>query len=79
VSRVGAGGIGSPTYVGPEGHVLQIAGQQETVLTEVTDLDNVPKVREYGNPGLYQVWKDLKNFRRGFPIYEEGIQKGGGI
>lgn len=35
VSGVEAGGIGSSIFVGPEGHGLQIAGQRQTVLTEV--------------------------------------------
>lgn len=76
VNGVGAGGIGSSIFVDPEGHVLQIAGQRETILTEVIDLDNVRRVREYGTLGLSQLWKDLRNFQRGFPIYREGIQKG---
>lgn len=76
VNGVGAGGIGSSIFVDPEGHILQVAGQRETILTEVIDLDTVQRVREYGTLGLSQLWKDLANFPQAFPIYQQGIPKG---
>jgi predicted amidohydrolase len=76
INGVGGGGIGRSIFVDPEGHVLQTAGERETILTEVIDLDAVRRVREYGILGLSQLWKDLRNFQRKFPIYEQGIGKG---
>ncbi len=60
----------------PEGHVLQLAGERETILTEVIDLDLVHRVREYGTLGLSQLWKDLRSFRKKFPIYQQGVHRG---
>ncbi len=76
VNGVGAGGVGNSIFVDPEGRVLQIAGQRETILTEVIDLDLVQRVREYGTLGLSQLWKDLGNFKGDLPIYQKGIRKG---
>jgi formamidase len=68
--------VGKSIFVDPEGHVLQIAGERETILTELIDLDTVRRVREYGTLGLSHLWKDLKNYRGRFPIYKRGIEKG---
>jgi len=76
VNGVGAGGVGKSIFVDPEGHVLQVAGERETILTEVIDLDLVHRVREYGTLGLSQLWKDLRSFRNRFPIYQQGIHSG---
>ena len=75
VNGVGAGGVGKSIFVDPEGHVLQIAGERETILTEVIDLDAVQRVREYGTLGLSQLWKDLRSFRKKFPIYQQGVHR----
>lgn len=76
VNGVGAGGVGKSIFVDPEGHVLQVAGERETILTEVIDLDQVQRVREYGTLGLSQLWKDLRDFGHPFPIYQKGIRNG---
>lgn len=76
VNGVGAGGVGKSIFVDPEGHVLQVAGERETILTEVIDLGLVHRVREYGTLGLSQLWKDLGNFRKKFPIYQQGVHRG---
>jgi predicted amidohydrolase len=76
VNGVGAGGVGKSIFVDPEGRILQVAGERETILTEVIDLDQVRRVREYGTLGLSQLWKDLRSFRKRFPIYEHGVQRG---
>lgn len=70
------GGIGQSIFVDPEGRVLQKAGQRELIMTEIIDLDLVARVREYGTLGLSQVWKDLRKFKNGFPIYQGEITKG---
>jgi predicted amidohydrolase len=76
VNGVGAGGVEKSIFVDPEGHVLQVAGEREMILTEVIDLDAVRRVREHGTLGLSHLWKNLKNCRPRFPIYERGIGKG---
>ena len=76
VAGVGGAGIGKSIFIDPEGRVLQIAGERETILTEIIDLDNVKRVREYGTLGLSQLWKDLANFKGNFPIYQESIGSG---
>jgi len=70
VAGVGGGGIGKSIFVDPEGHVLQVAGERESILTEIIDLDQVKRVREYGTLGLSQLWKDLANFKGNFPVYQ---------
>lgn len=54
----------------------QVAGERETILTEVIDLDLVHRVREYGTLGLSQLWKDLGNFAGEFPLYRHQIRRG---
>ena len=68
--------MGKSIFVDPEGHVLQVAGERETILTEIIDLGKVKSVREYGTVGLSQVWKDLANFKGDFPVYRGGIRNG---
>jgi len=75
VDGVGGGGVGRSIFVDPEGHVLQVAGERETILTEVIDIDKVNRVREYGTLGLSQLWKDLRDFKHTFPVYHEGFRK----
>jgi formamidase len=69
VNGVGPWGGGRSLLVDPDGRVLQQAGERETILTEILDLDNVGKTREYGTLGLCQVWKQLRDQPRAFPIY----------
>ena len=76
VAGVGGGGIGKSIFIDPEGRVLQVAGERETILTEIIDLDKVRRFREYGTLGLSQLWKDLANFKGVFPVYQQGIGNG---
>jgi formamidase len=76
INGVGPWGGGRSLIVDPDGRVLQKAGESETILTEIIDLDNVKKAREFGNLGLSQLWKQLKEHPRPFPIYENGISSG---
>jgi hypothetical protein len=62
--------------VDPEGHVLQVGGEGETILTEIIDIDRVKRVREYGTLGLSQLWKDLRDFEHTFPVYRQGFRHG---
>lgn len=60
----------------PDGRALQQAGERETILTEILDLDNVRKAREFGTLGLCQLWKQLRDRPVQFPIYANGIETG---
>jgi predicted amidohydrolase len=70
------GGTGRSIFVNPDGRVLQTAGESETILTEVLDLDHVARTREFGTLGLSQTLKELRDFPYEFPIYKEGVAVG---
>jgi len=76
VNGVRDGGNGQSIFVDPDGRVLQTAGEGETILTEILELDRVTRVREYGTIGLGQTLKELRDFPHEFPIYKEGIACG---
>jgi formamidase len=76
VNGVGPWGGGRSLIVDPDGRVLQKAGERETILTEILNLDNVTKSREYGSLGLCQLWKQLRDFPQEFPIYRNVIGSG---
>jgi formamidase len=76
INGVGPWGGGRSLIVDPDGRVLQTAGERETMLTEIIDLDNVKKAREYGNVGLSQLWKQLRDYPQEFPIYNNGLSSG---
>jgi formamidase len=76
VNGVGPWGGGRSMIVDPDGRVVQQAGERETILTEILDLDNVRKAREFGTLGLCQLWKQLRTTRAEFPIYREGVAAG---
>jgi formamidase len=76
INGIGPWGGGRSLIVDPEGRVLQQAGEHDTVLTELLNIDQVRKTRDYGTLGLCQTWKQLRNFPGKFPIYEENISTG---
>lgn len=76
INGVGPWGGGRSMIVDPDGRVIQKAGEHETLLTEIIDLDNVSKTREFGNLGLCQLWKQLQDAPTDFPIYQNGIGSG---
>lgn len=76
INGVGPWGGGRSLLVDPDGRILQTAGERETILTEILDLDNVKKAREYGNLGLCQLWKQLREHPQEFPIYQNDIASG---
>ena len=57
----------SVTFILSQCGILQKAGERETILAEILDLDNVKKAREYGNLGLCQLWKQLREYPQEFP------------
>jgi predicted amidohydrolase len=76
VNGVRDGGTGQSVFIDPDGRILQTAGESETILTEVLDLDRVTRARECGTIGLCQTLKELRDFPYEFPIYKEGINTG---
>ena len=76
INGLGPWGGGRSLIVDPEGRVLQQAGEHDMILTEILDLDQVRKVREFGTLGLCQTWKQLRDFQGRFPVYENKIASG---
>jgi predicted amidohydrolase len=72
VNGIGAWGGGRPTMIDPDGRVLQEAGTNQTMLTEIIDLDHVTRTREFGTIGLAQTLKQLRDAGHTFPIYQDG-------
>jgi predicted amidohydrolase len=77
VNGVGTWGGGRSTMIDPDGRILQEASTNQTLLTEMIDLDHVTRTREFGTIGLAQTLKQLRDSDHTFPIYEDGkIAKG---
>ncbi len=76
INGVGPWGGGRSMMVDPDGRVLQKAGEHETILTEILNLDNVQKAREFGSLGLCQLWKQLRDHPKSFPIYQNNLESG---
>src|SRR5262249_14370083 len=49
VNGIGPWGGGRSSVIDPDGRILQRAGNLETIMTEILDLDRVKIAREYGN------------------------------
>src|SRR6266498_1087805 len=76
INGIGPWGGGRSLIVDPDGRILQQAGETNTVMTEMLDLDRVQRTREFGTLGLCQTWKQLKNFPGNFPIYRDQLANG---
>ena len=72
VNGVGTWGGGRSTMIDPDGRILQEASTNQTILTEMIDLDHCTRTREYGTIGLAQTLKQLRDSDHTFPIYEDG-------
>lgn len=93
VNGVGTWGGGRSLIVDPDGRILQEAGTNQTILTEMIDLDHTTRTREYGTLGLAQSLKQLRDSGHTFPVYGDmglpagsfndlgvlGFHKNGGI
>jgi formamidase len=79
VNGVGPWGGGRSTIIDPDGRILQTAGDHQTILTELLDLDRVTTTREYGTIGVSQTLKQLRDSGQTFPIYQKGIAQGEGF
>lgn len=69
INGMGEWGGGRSTIIDPDGRVMQEAGTNQTILTEMIDLDHVTRTREYGTIGLAQTLKQLRDAGHSFPIY----------
>lgn len=76
INGVGPWGGGRSMMVDPDGRILQQTGTQETILTEILDLDRVTRAREFGNLGLAQTLKQLRDSGIKFPPYEGDFASG---
>jgi predicted amidohydrolase len=72
VNGVGTWGGGRSTMIDPDGRILQEASTNQTILTEMIDLDHCTRTREFGTIGLAQTLKQLRDSGHTFPIYEDG-------
>ncbi len=69
INGLGSWGGGRSTIIDPDGRVMQEAGTNQTILTEMLDLDHTTRTREYGTLGLAQTLKQLRDSGHKFPIY----------
>jgi hypothetical protein len=61
----------------PKG-IVQEASTNQTILTEILDLDHTTRTREFGTLGLGQTLKQLRDSGHKFPVYqnEGGLPEG---
>jgi predicted amidohydrolase len=72
VNGIGTWGGGRSTMIDPDGRILQEASTNQTILTEMIDLDHTTRTREFGTIGLAQTLKQLRDSDHTFPMYEDG-------
>ena len=72
VNGVGTWGGGRSTMIDPDGRILQEASTNQTILTEMIDLDHTTRTREFGTIGLAQTLKQLRDSDHSFPMFEDG-------
>jgi formamidase len=72
VNGIGEWGGGRSTMIDPDGRILQEASANQTILTEIIDLDHVTRTREFGTLGLAQTLKQLRDAGQTFPVYQDG-------
>jgi predicted amidohydrolase len=69
INGLGDGGNGRSVLIGPEGRLLQEAGETITVLADLVDLDRVRQVREFGTMGVCRVVQGFKKAGHRFRVY----------
>jgi predicted amidohydrolase len=69
-------GTGRSLIVDPEGRVRTQAGESPVVLTDVVDLDEVSRVRQFGTAGLNRLWSQFteQDTPLELPLYEGRIE-----
>jgi predicted amidohydrolase len=76
INGVGPWGGGQSMMIDPDGRILQQVGVNETILTEIIDLDKVQQTREFGTMGLAQTLKQMRDTAIQFPQYQNGFGAG---
>jgi predicted amidohydrolase len=77
INGLGPWGGGRSLIVDPDGRILQEAGTNQTIITEMIDLDHTTRTREYGTLGLAQSLKQLRDSGHTFPVYgNTGLPEG---
>jgi formamidase len=78
INGIGPWGGGRSTIINPDGRVVQEASTNQTVLTEILDLDHTTRAREFGTLGLGQTLKQLRDSGHKFPVYQDegGLPEG---
>jgi predicted amidohydrolase len=77
INGIGDWGGGRSTIIDPDGRILQEAGTNQTLVTELIDLDHTTCTREFGTLGLGQTLKQLRDSGHKFPIYgNQGVERG---
>ncbi len=78
INGIGQWGGGRSTIINPDGRVMQEASTNQTILTEILDLDHTTRSREFGTLGLGQTLKQLRDSGHKFPIYGDagGLPEG---
>lgn len=76
VNAAGPEGTGGSLVVDPEGRVrVEAPGAEVTTLTDVLDLDDVTRVREFGTAGLNRMWSQFTDADAAIelPLYRGSI------
>jgi formamidase len=78
INGIGPWGGGRSTIINPDGRVIQEASTNQTILTEILDLDHTARAREFGTLGLAQTLKQLRDSGHRFPVYQDegGLPEG---
>jgi predicted amidohydrolase len=77
INGIGNWGGGRSSIIDPDGRILQEAGTNQTLVTELIDLDHTTRTREFGTLGLGQTLKQLRDSGHKFPIYgNQGVEPG---
>jgi predicted amidohydrolase len=78
INGIGPWGGGRSTIINPDGRIVQEASTNQTVLTEILDLDHTTRAREFGTLGLGQTLKQLRDSGHKFPVYQDegGLPEG---
>lgn len=71
INIVGRYGGGRSQIINPDGTVLQLATEHESILTHLLDLDHVTRARNMGTLGLAPVWKSFRDMPMAFPPYTQ--------
>jgi hypothetical protein len=75
VNVVGVYGGGRSQIIDPEGNVLLLAGEHESILTHVLDLEHASRTRELGTLGLSQAWKTWRDIPHTYPPYSQSAEQ----